>query len=243
MPAREEPCDGIALPAHRELRRHRQPAHGRAGGDGRLHRLALPAALRFPERLRRHPGRPQGRALPHRPGRRRLPPQAVLLAGHRHPRHSLPARRRRGRGRGLHAGRWHRHGAGRADPAESASSAARLPFHLECRPAFDYARAAHEMPPRRARRPLRRAGAEPRPGRPRAAAARRRRRGRRLHARGRGEGHVRPAPPRSRGPSPAAAPASARRRSCSATPSPTGGAGSRSAPTPAAGGRWSTAPP
>ena len=81
-----------------------------------------------------------------------------------------------------------------------------LPFHLECRPAFDYARAAHECHLRRARRPLRRAGAEPRPGRPRAAAARRRRRGRRLHARGRGEGHVRPAPPRSRGPSPAAAP-------------------------------------
>ena len=47
----------------------------------------------------------------------------------------------------------------------------------------------------------------------------------------------------SRGRSPAAAPASARRKSCSATPSPTGGAGSRSAPTPAAGGRWSTARP
>ena len=82
----------------------------------------------------------------------------------------------------------------------------RLPFRLECRPAFDYARAAHECHLRRARRPLRRAGAEPRPGRPRAAAARRRRRGRRLHARGGGEGHVRPAPPRPPRTSPAAAP-------------------------------------
>ena len=62
----------------------------------------------------------------------------------------------------------------------------RVAFHLECRPAFDYARAAHEVPSGLARRPLRRAGAEPGPGRSRAAAARRRRRGRRLHARQRG---------------------------------------------------------
>ena len=72
----------------------------------------------------------------------------------------------------------------------------RVAFRLECRPAFDYARAAHEMHLGATRRPLRRAGAEPRPGRSRAARARRRRRGRRLHARGGGEGHVRPAPPR-----------------------------------------------
>ena len=45
-----------------------------------------------------------------------LPPQAVLLAGHQRPGHALPARRRRGRGRGLHAGRRQRRGAGRADP-------------------------------------------------------------------------------------------------------------------------------
>ena len=40
------------------------------------------------------------------PGRRPLPPQAVLLAGHRDPRHAVPAQRRRRRSRGLHAGRW-----------------------------------------------------------------------------------------------------------------------------------------
>ena len=68
-----------------------------------------------------------------------------------------------------------------------------VPSRLRLRPRCS------RMPPGRARRPLRRAGAEPRPGRSHTAAARRRRRGRRLHARGRGEGHVRPAPPRSRG--------------------------------------------
>ena len=41
----------------------------------------------------------------------------------------------------------------------------RVAFRLECRPAFDYARAAHRGASEPARRPLRRAGAEPRPGR------------------------------------------------------------------------------
>ena len=111
-----------------------------------------------------------------------------------------------------------------------------MPFRLECRPAFDYARAGAPGAPRRARRPLRRAGAEPGAGRRRAAAARRRRRGRRLHPRARArsatfvlrrldpDGARRPLPRRP-----------ARRRSCSARPSPTGGAGCRTAPTP---GRW-----
>ena len=140
----------------------------------------------------------QGRPLPHRPGRRQLPAQAVLLAGHQHPRHPLPARRRRRRGRGLHAGRWHRRGAGHADPAGPGGPRpdavpSGVPSRLRLRPRRP------RMPPGRARRPLRRAGAEPRPVRPHPAAARRRRRGRRLHARGRGEGHLRPAPPRSRG--------------------------------------------
>jgi hypothetical protein len=40
-----------------------------------------------------------------------------------------------------------------------------------------------------------------------------------------------------------AAPIRSRRKSCSATPSPTGGDGSRSAPTPAAGGKWCTGLP
>src|SRR5262245_12439197 len=46
-------------------------------------------------------------------------------------------------------------------------------FQLECRPAFDYARATQPDPHQHTRRPLRGAGAEPRPGYPRAAAARR----------------------------------------------------------------------
>ena len=39
----------------------------------------------------------------------------------------------------------------------------RMPFRLECRPAFDYARGASRDAPERARRPLRRPGPEPRP--------------------------------------------------------------------------------
>ena len=176
------------------------------------------------------------------PAGERLPPQAVLLAGHRRPGHAVPGRRRRGRGRGLHAGRRQGHGAGRTGPQGSRRPrpgrlSSGVPARLRLRP---------RRPPgasRPARRPLRRPGAEPRPGRPRAAAARRRRRGRRLHARRGREGHVRSAQHRPGRPVADAAPASARRKSCSATPSPTGGAGSRSPRTPAAGGRWSTARP
>ena len=137
-------------------------------------------------------------------------------------------------GTGTSAGRADPESPGRPRPVALSSG---VPSGLRLRPRCS------RMPRRRARRPLRRAGAEPRPGRSRTAAARRRGCGRRLHARGRGERHVRLAPPRLARMSPAAAPESARRRSCSATPSPTGGAGSRSAPTPAAGGRWSTARP
>ena len=70
-----------------------------------------------------------------------------LLAGHQHPDHALPARRRRGRGRGLHAGR---RTARVPDELIRRVRVVRgqLPFHLECRPAFDYARAAHETPRR-----------------------------------------------------------------------------------------------
>ena len=41
MLAREDPVMELALPADRELRHHRQHAHRRAGGHGRLDRLAL----------------------------------------------------------------------------------------------------------------------------------------------------------------------------------------------------------
>ena len=111
----------------------------------------------------------KGRPFPHRPGRRRFPPQAVLLAGHQHPHHSLPARRRRGRDRGLHAGR----AASRPAPDElirrvrvvrgqAAVPSGVLPgVRLRAR----RSRAAH----RRARRPLRRSRAEPRLGCSRAA--------------------------------------------------------------------------
>jgi hypothetical protein len=39
---------------HRELRGDRQPQDGGAGGDGRLHRLALPAPLRLAHRPKVH---------------------------------------------------------------------------------------------------------------------------------------------------------------------------------------------
>ena len=184
----------------------------------------------------------QGRPLPDRPGRRRLPAQAVLLAGHQHPHHPLPARRRHRRGRGLHAGRRRRRCAGRADPAgprgpRPAAVSPGVPARLRLRPRHPPA------PHRRARRPLRRAGAEPGPGRPGAAAARRRRRGRRLHARRRGEGDVRPAPPRPRRP---ARPLPRRRRGGRAVPRHRrllAALALAAAPTTAAGARWSTAPP
>ena len=77
------------------------------------------------------------------PAGRRPAAQAVLLAGHQRPGHPLPAPRRHRRGRGLHAGR-----RGRRCPADQLVRRVRvvrgrLPLRLECRPAFDYARARH----------------------------------------------------------------------------------------------------
>ena len=79
----------------------------------------------------------------------------------------------------------------------------------------------------RARRPLRRAGAEPRPGRPGAAAARRRRRGRRLHARRRARAPRSSCAASTRTTQPGRCPGDRRGGgAASATRSPTGGAGS-----------------
>ena len=69
-------------------------------------------------------------------------PEAILLAGDQRPDHPLPAPRRHRRGRGLHAGR-----ARRGSEAQLVRRVrvvrGRLPLEMECRPAFDYARARH----------------------------------------------------------------------------------------------------
>src|SRR5215208_1035964 len=68
------------LPAHRELWDHRRPAYDCPGGDGRFHRLALPAAPRLPERLRGHPGQRERWAVQGLTPRGRSHHQTTLLA-------------------------------------------------------------------------------------------------------------------------------------------------------------------
>ena len=150
----------------------------------------------------------KGRAVPHRPGRRRA--CATSSSTGRTPTSSSPASctpTASARSRTTC-----RSAAGAAPDDQLVRRVrvvrGRLPFRLECRPAFDYARAAHDTHVDRARRPLRRAGAEPGAGRLRPAAARRRRRGRPTSPSARGESatfvlrrH------RRRTPSPAGAPA------------------------------------
>ena len=69
----------------------------------------------------------------------------------------------------------------------------RLPLEVECRPAFDYARARHATDGERARRPLRRPGPVPGAGRLGPPPARRRRGGGRVPPRRGPERHLRPA--------------------------------------------------
>ena len=185
----------------------------------------------------------QGRAVPHRPGRRRqLPPQAILLAGHQRPRHPLPAPRRHRRGRGLHAGR----GPGRcrtpADPAGPGGPRPAAACEMECRPAFDYARGAHACH-LGGTAPASTARAVPGPGRPVPLRPDGDGCGGRLHAR-----RGREAPRSSCGISPPDAhpgrcPGTGEAEDCSARRSPTGGGGCPRAPTGAGGARWSSARP
>ena len=139
----------MALPADRELRRHRQPAHGRAGRHGRLDRLALPAALRLAQRLRRHPGRPTRAGASASP--RPATDSATSSSTGRTPTSWSPASCT------PTASARSRTTCRSAAPARVPDDQlvrrvrvvrGRLPFRLECRPAFDYARAAHETPRR-----------------------------------------------------------------------------------------------
>ena len=179
-------------------------------------------------------------------GRFRIAPAATIFRRKQfywpdteHPDHAVPARRRRGRGRGLHAG-----GRQRPVPDELIRQSAGGPrpgahFSLECRPAFDYARATHQIHVTDARRPVRRAGIQPRPGRSGPAASSTARAWSPTSPSGRGRRPRSCSAASARDDQPGAAPASTRRRSCSATPSPTGGAGCRNALTRAAGVKWS----
>ena len=117
----------------------------------------------------------QGRPVPHRPGRRRVPAQAVLLAGHQRPRSpascttTASARSRttcRSAAPAPAPDAADPAGPGRPRPVAVSSG---VPPGVRLRPRRS------RTPPGRARRPLRRAGPEPRPGRSGAAAARRRR--------------------------------------------------------------------
>ena len=68
-------------PTHRGLRPHRRPADRRAGRQGRLHRLAVPAPLRLGGLLRRAARRRGQRPLADRPqGRGRLHPARLRAA-------------------------------------------------------------------------------------------------------------------------------------------------------------------
>ncbi len=173
-------------------------------------------------------------------------PQAVLLARHQRPGHALSERGRRRRGHRLHD-RPGQRGARRPPPprarAPGAGGARRHALPGDCRPAFNYARDAHELT-------VTAAGAE-------------------FHSRRLSLGLAtdsRPAPPTGRrgdGGVSRCARARARSSSC-ARSSPragcgacrsgeeaeaglrvdrlaSGGAGCRVAPTPAAGARWCTA--
>ena len=125
----------------------------------------------------------QGRALPHRPGRRRT--SAASSSTGRTPTSSSPASCT------PTASARSRITCRSAAPARCRTSwsagcgwsAAGCPFSWSAAPPSTTPAPPTRCHARRARRPLRRAGADPRPGRPGAAAARRRRGGRRLHAR------------------------------------------------------------
>ena len=116
--------------SHRGLRPHRRHADGGAGRQGRLDRLALPAAVRLARLLRRAARRPVAQPLADRAGRCRSATSSVATATARScsrrtstadgaPRHRLDADPRRGARRGAHRAlhRGARHRARGADPA------------------------------------------------------------------------------------------------------------------------------
>ncbi len=90
------------LPADRELRADRGPAHRRAGRPGRQHRLVLPRALRRAQPLRVGARRRHRRQLPHRT-RHPVLEQAAVPAGYGDPADPLLQPHGCGRGHRLHA--------------------------------------------------------------------------------------------------------------------------------------------
>ena len=232
-----------ALPADRESRHHREHVQRGPGRHGRVGRLALPAALRLAQRVRRDSRRRQGWAVPDRPGRgRRVAPQAVLLAGNQRPDHPLPAPRRHRRGRGLHAGRADRRGGRPTRPPGSgrprpAAARAGVPPGVRLRPG------APRHHGERKRRPLRRSGPVPGAGGVGPPPERRQRCGRRVPSRRGRECHLRPPSRLAPTPTPDAAPGPRRPTTGSATRSTTGSGGPPGAPTTAGGARWSSARP
>ncbi len=212
------------------------------GTDGSIDWLCLPA-LRLAERLRGDPRRREGRPVQDRPGRRRGHPQAALLAGHERPDHALLHAGRGRRGHGLHAGRRPGGRAGTTTRSSGASrwSAARCASGWSVpRPSTTPATSTRPRSPPTARRfrspelSLGLATLVP-------AGAAGRRGGGRVHAaRGRVR-RVRAPADRTRRRLRGLLLASRKKKSSSCGPWTTGAAGSRSAPTRAAGARWSTA--
>ena len=162
-------CSGTTasneLPADRELRRDRRHALGGAGGQERLHRLVLPAGFRFAQRLRRDPGRPEGR----RSGRSRRSVECTVRQMYLPDTNVLVTRFFTDEGMAevidfMPIGR--EAGGQTEQPSRQVIRIAKairgaIPFRMECRPAFDYARQPHEVQHRRraARRDLRVAAA------------------------------------------------------------------------------------
>ena len=213
-------------------------------GHGRLDRLAVPAALRLAQRLRRDPRRREGRPVPHRPAGRRVPAQAVLLAGHQRPDHPVPAPRRHRRGRWTSCP-----SAGPAAPRRTSSSAGCGSSAAGCRSGWSAGRRSTTPAPGTTPRSREHGARFDGPGLSLglAASVPLRRDGdgvrRRVHP-GRGTRARRSSCADSTpATTPATAPAPARRRSGSARPSRTGSAGCRTAPTRAAGARWCSARP
>ena len=151
----------LAVPADRRLRLPVGLPHRRARRARRHRRVAVPAALRRPERLRRDP-RPQRRRLPPRarasmgvPAGRRYEPGTNILettwmtpTGWLVVRDALIIGRWRERTAGLddraHAPADRLRGPPRASCARSPASTARRRSRLLCEPMFDYGRVPAE---------------------------------------------------------------------------------------------------
>src|SRR5919112_5805769 len=99
-------CQRGRLPADSRTWPHRRPPYYRTRGHRGDDRLVLLPAFRLPEPVRGTPRSGARRLLETRPDWHGLDDQAALLPGHQHLDHPLPEPPRRGRGSGLHAGRF-----------------------------------------------------------------------------------------------------------------------------------------